>query len=248
MAAQTANNCLRMLRMVMGDAVSDFELARNPTARVRSHPRRQVGDSECNSLEAEELGRVLTCFRETERDYYTLALTLALTALRFGEATALKWSDIDEGAGLIRVERAQWNGIVSTTKTGIIRTVPLVPELAEELRAHRTRQLAEQSAGLGEGWVFATEEGKLLPRAAMRWALGRVLKRVGITRRFTRHGFRFTFNNLSRRVAGEIVTRSITGHVTQAMTEHYSHVGRDEKLAAAGSIVRMVFEKKESGS
>jgi len=82
----------------------------------------------------------------------------------------------------------------------------------------------------------------------MRWALGRVLKRVGITRRFTRRGFRFTFNHLSRRVAGEIVTRSITGHVMQAMTEHYWHVGRDEKLAAAGSIVRMVFEKKESGS
>jgi hypothetical protein len=25
------------------------------------------------------------------------------------------------------------------------------------------------------------------------------------------------------------------------MTEHYSHVGREEKLAAAGSVVRLVF-------
>ena len=25
------------------------------------------------------------------------------------------------------------------------------------------------------------------------------------------------------------------------MTEHYSHVGRAEKLAAAGSVVRLVF-------
>ena len=47
--------------------------------------------------------------------------------------------------------------------------------------------------------------------------------------------------HLARQVAGEIVTRSITGHVTQAMTEHYSHVGRREKLAAAGSVVRLVF-------
>jgi hypothetical protein len=52
---------------------------------------------------------------------------------------------------------------------------------------------------------------------------------------------RRTFNNLSRQVAGEIVTRSITGHVTQAMTEHYSHVGAEEKLAAAENIVRMVL-------
>ena len=53
-----------------------------------------------------------------------------------------------------------------------------------------------------------------------------------------------TFNNIARQVAGEIVTRSITGHVTQAMTEHYSHVGREEKLAAAGSVVRLVFAAK----
>jgi hypothetical protein len=70
-----------------------------------------------------------------------------------------------------------------------------------------------------------------------------VVKRVGIKRRFTVHGFRRTFNNIARQVAGEIVTRSITGHVTQAMTEHYSHVGREEKLAAAGSVVRLVFGK-----
>lgn len=64
---------------------------------------------------------------------------------------------------------------------------------------------------------------------------------MGIKRRFTVDGFGRTFNNIARQVAGEIVTRSITGHVTQAMTEHYSHVGRDEKLAAAGNVVRLVL-------
>jgi hypothetical protein len=44
---------------------------------------------------------------------------------------------------------------------------------------------------------------------------------------------------------GEIVTRAITGHVTQATTEHYSHVGRDEKLAAAGSVVRLVLGPRD---
>lgn len=37
------------------------------------------------------------------------------------------------------------------------------------------------------------------------------------------------------------MTRAITGHATQSMTEHYSHVGGAEKLAAAGQIVRLVF-------
>ena len=63
------------------------------------------------------------------------------------------------------------------------------------------------------------------------------------------------FTAFRQRLAGQdiaILSRLkiwlVTRKITQAMTEHYSHVGRDEKLAAAGSIVRMVFEKKESGS
>jgi hypothetical protein len=47
-------------------------------------------------------------------------------------------------------------------------------------------------------------------------------------------------------VAGEIVTRSITAHVTQAMAEHYSHVGSEEKLAAAGKLVQLVSKSAAS--
>ena len=65
-------------------------------------------------------------------------------------------------------------------------------------------------------------------------------KAAGIRARFTPHGFRRTFNNLARQVAGEIVTRAMTGHVTPSMTEHYSHVGAEEKHAAVGRIVRLV--------
>ncbi len=56
--------------------------------------------------------------------------------------------------------------------------------------------------------------------------VGRLL--IAAEKRVTIHGLRRTFNNLSRQVAGEIVARSITGHVTQAMTEHYSHVDAKE--------------------
>jgi integrase len=101
--------------------------------------------------------------------------------------------------------------------------------------------MARQHPGLAQGWVFSDDNGGLLRKNYLRLPLERVVKRVGINRRFTVHGFRRTFNNIARQVAGEIVTRSITGHVTPAMTEHYSHVGREEKLAAAGSVVRLVF-------
>jgi integrase len=70
--------------------------------------------------------------------------------------------------------------------------------------------------------------------------LRRALARAGITKRVTVHGLRRTFNNLSRQVAGAIVTRAITGHVTEEMTEHYSHVDRAEKLRAADQVVALV--------
>jgi integrase len=241
MAKHSANNALRMLKMVLADACAEFNLARSPAERVRPFPVRQSPDDDPNLLSPTDLGQVLAEFRSTEPQDYPLALTLGLTGLRFGEASALRWGDVREDEGLIRVGRSQWKGHVSTTKTGVVRSVPLVPELATVLRALREEQVAAQHPGLREGWVFSDQGGALLRKNYLRIPLARVVKRVGITRRFTVHGFRRTFNNIARQVAGDIVTRSITGHVTPAMTEHYSHVGRAEKLAAAGSVVRLVF-------
>jgi integrase len=144
----------------------------------------------------------------------------------------LKWSDLDDSeqhGGVIRVRRAQWKGVVDTTKTGMVRSVPLVPELAVVLREHRAATAASGLSALDSDWVFPAKDGGLLPKVWLRWALISVLKKVGITKRVSTHGLRRTFDNPSRQVAGEIVTRSITGHVTTAMTEHYSHVGSQEK-------------------
>jgi len=193
------------------------------------------------------LGRVLTWLAAKEPDHHPLAATLALTGLRHGEATALKWADLDADAGIIRVRRAQWHGVFSTTKTGTSRTVPLVGELADTLQQHRAGLLAHQAAGLGEGWVFPGPDGGLLRPNALRFPLGRALKNCGISKRVSVHGLRRTFNNLARQVAGEIVTRSITGHVTAAMTEHYSHVDAREKLAAASKILLLLAPASQVG-
>jgi integrase len=238
-AAATVNGALTMLRMVLEDAVSEFQLARNPGTRVKRFPVRKFTDDEPNLLSPEELGKVLSALKEHDPAWYPLALTLALTGLRYGEATALKWSDIDEAKGLIGVVRAQWKGIVSTPKTDTRRTVPLVPELAAVLLRLRADQELRGFRS-AEGWIFTGLDGKLLQKSALRFPFARALKRAGIRQRVSVHGLRRTFNNIARQIAGDIVTRAITGHVTADMTEHYSHVGREEKLKVAGQIVRLV--------
>jgi len=246
-AGATVNGALVMLRMVLEDAVEEFDLPKNPARRVRRLPVRRATDEEPNLLTGPELGRVLTWIGTNEPDAQALAETLALTGLRFGEATALKWGDLDMDGGIIRVRRAQWHGIVSTTKTGTTRTVPLVGELSDTLRKHRARLLARQVPGLGEGWVFLGPSGGVLKPNALRFPLMRALKGCGITKRVSVHGLRRTFNNLSRQVAGDIVTRSITGHVTAAMTEHYSHVDAREKLQAASKILLLLAPVSQVG-
>jgi len=58
---------------------------------------------------------------------------------------------------------------------------------------------------------------------------------------FTVHGLRRTFNDLTRRAGADgMVTRALTGHVTEAMTAHYSTVGLDEKREAVAGVVRLV--------
>ena len=67
------------------------------------------------------------------------------------------------------------------------------------------------------------------------------LKAAGITERFTIHGLRRTFNDLSRRAGVDaVVIRSLTGHVTEKMRAHYSTVSLDEKRVAVASVHRLI--------
>lgn len=80
-AAATVNGALVMLRMVLEDAVEEFDLPANPSRRVRRLPVRRPTDEEPNLLTGQELGRVLTWFEARESQYHPLAATLALTGL-----------------------------------------------------------------------------------------------------------------------------------------------------------------------
>jgi len=64
--------------------------------------------------------------------------------------------------------------------------------------------------------------------------------RSGVGGRITTHGLRRTLNNLTRQVSTGEVVRSIIGHSTERMTEHYSWIELDEKRAAITGVLRLV--------
>ena len=251
----TVNSWLRILKTMFKNATDEYALMRDPAANVPALPARNSADDP-NSLTSEQLDQLLTAIQALDQEgiarskrwndkrltprkqriaqHLPFFLLLAYTGMRVGEATALRWSDINEHAMEIRVVRAQWRGKVGTTKTDSVRTVPLHPELQRALLAHRQRLLAEQAPGLVDGWVFPSRRtGKLMSTTAFRKPLLAALQRAQLDLRFTVHGFRRTFNNLVRRATKDgVVVRAMTGHVSESMTEHYSHVDTCEKTEA----------------
>lgn len=72
-------------------------------------------------------------------------------------------------------------------------------------------------------------------------AWDRCLEIIGVGRRFTVHGMRYTFTDLVRLAdVDAVVRRELTGHVTEEMQRHYSRVGIDEKRAALAGVLRLV--------
>ena len=57
---------------------------------------------------------------------------------------------------------------------------------------------------------------------------------------FTQRGMRRTFNDLARHARVElIVTRSISGHLTERMQDHYSTVASDEQREGIARVINL---------
>src|SRR5437762_12019806 len=57
-------------------------------------------------------------------------LATAFTGLRRGELVALRWRDVDFAGQTIRVVASYTDGVLTTPKSGKVRSVPMAPEVA----------------------------------------------------------------------------------------------------------------------
>jgi len=89
--------------------------------------------------------------------------------------------------------------------------------------------------------MFPSRTGGLRAPSSLQKPWLACLKATRIDGRFTIHGLRRTFVDLARRArVDSVVTRSLTGHVTEKMRIHYSTVGMDEKRSAVVAIAALV--------
>jgi len=149
------------------------------------------------------------------------------TGLRIGNLLVLKWSDIQEDEMLNVQRRLSKNKIIAGTKTGKDLSYPLPAELLFILLKHKKSLIKQQ---LVNDYVFPNIQGDHHARSILKLPFLKIAQSSGITKRITPHGARRSMTDYLRGTG--IVGKSITGHVTDQMVEHYSTVQPVEQAQA----------------
>lgn len=144
---ESINKTLKVLAMVLDDAVEFGHLESNPARGKRR--RLRTAKPKRSWLEIDQVNALL----DAAGTHRPLLATMILAGLRVGELTELRWRDVDLTANTLRIEDAK-------TEAGI-RTVDVSPMLRDLLWDHT--QAAEFSGPLDR--VFATSNGTARSRS-----------------------------------------------------------------------------------
>jgi integrase len=240
-SARTIGHAHRVLKKALGEALRNDLIMRNAAAAQHAP---KVGAEEMAILTDEQVKGLLLAL--AGRTIYAPAVVALFTGLRRGELLALRWSNVDLDAKMMRVREA-----LEETKAGIrfktpktrngVRDVTL-PDLVVDVLRERRRQQLEQRLALGLGklpddaLVFPGAEGRpQSPRdISTQWALAADRAGLGAV---TFHALRHTHASQLIDAGVDIVTISRRlGHAGPNITlQIYAHLFRksDDKAAQA---------------
>jgi integrase len=254
-APATANGWLFILRHVLKRAKREFQLPFNAAEGVPAFDTSEhdtYTEEEPNALTSDEVAAFLACMKEEFPAQYAMAYLGFATGLRPSSMRPLRRAgptpDVlwDQGVILVRRSHTLGNEYMKTTKTGLRQRITVPPEVMDVLRWHVDTQLETPEQKASE-LLFPAEDGRFRSESFLKKAFARTSQLVGLNKKFTPRGMRRTFNDLMRIAKVEaIVTKSISGHQTDRMREHYSTVTPEEQRRSIGNVVQL-FEARKSG-
>jgi integrase len=210
---------------------------RNPADLVEV---RRPDDQRDRYLSVEELGRLKQALDEKKyrkgtntinKTFYRLRLIVLIavtTGMRVSEIFGLGWTDVMYNEGLLAV-RAKLKG-------GKMRYVPMLPELAGELRRF--------PAVTGEDRIFPPKPGATSARQRVEGSFEDLLERANI-QDFRFHDLRHTFASWYMMNGGDLYELAkILGHSNIKMTERYAKLAR-QHIAKTGSTAREIWKLME---
>ncbi len=229
LSPRTINKRLTMVHGIFGRAAKIWNLRANPAAGIEKVPERRSGDLDV--FRPDEV-RQLIAAAATGQDG-ALYLTAAFTGLRFGELAALRWSDVDWQRELIHVRRALARGAIEEPKSGKVRSVPMVPDVAQALA-----KLGQRDLWIGDGdFVFVSPTGAYIDYSGMVKAYKRALKRAGL-RPVKFHGLRHSFGTIAVQAFPLSDVQAWMGHADIQTTMRYIHyVPKQDAAQRLGRLV-----------
>lgn len=218
-----ANRAIGALNAAMQDALGNGLIDKNPAISLRNNNERSAKRYEDNKksfTQSEE-----QAFTEAiKNNPYKLIYEISLLAgLRRGEATALKWENIDLNNRCIYIkEAAKREGtgytVGSTKTTNSVRTVPMSPTLFDILNA------SENKTGL----LCPNSHGTMLNADILTMDFAAIMKALG--QKHTFHHLRHTFATrcIVDKGINPKVVQAWLGHATVDMTMNtYTHATED---------------------
>jgi Phage integrase family len=241
----TANGWISILKTICSAMKKDFDLDRNPAARIEYFPRpRTYTREQPNALTARQVPIFLAKIAELHPNHYAMVFLGVVTGARPSTLRPLRRSgpecDVlwEEGCLLLRRSNSRRAEIMERTKTALDQEIPLPLAAQEVLKKH--------VASLPEGpmrdsvYLFPSRKGGMRTRSVLDKPFAEALKALHWNLRFTPRGLRRTFQDLARHAeVHDVVTRAISGHQTERMHHHYSTAQREEMRLAVGKVVSL---------
>ena len=231
MSGRSVRSCYHVIRMSLERAVKDGLIKKDPILGCKLPPSEQ---KEMKVLSREEIQRFL--IQAKAEGMYELFLLELTTGLRRGELLALRWEDLNEQTGELRIDKQVYpvggKLIVSEPKTKAAdRTIILPPAMLEVL--------AEYKKGVFSDLMFPSriKPDQPIDPGYVRKRLQVILERAGCKKvRF--HDLRHTFATMSLERGMDVKTLSaIIGHVSSRTTLNiYTHITDEMQENAAISI------------
>ncbi len=253
----TANGWLSILRVIMKAAVRQFELSRSPTEDVRDFDTSDhvtYSEEAPHSLAPEQVPVFLELLRELHPQHYAMAFLGFCTGLRpstmrplrrMGENADVPW---DEGRLLVRRSQTRGDLVLNTTKQKTRYSIHLPIEVIRVLRWHVEDQLTADAQKDSE-LLFPALTGGFRSPSVLNKPFAEVSEEMGLGYAFTQHGMRRTFNDLARAAeVQDLVTHSISGHLTERMQHHYSTVRGEEQQVGLGKVVNLMTKRAKKAA
>ena len=237
----TTNEVMKILKTILGNALIDGIITDNPMIGIK--PLKDTKEVKAintkhRALTEEEQRVFMEQLKKDNAFYYELIAFMLSTGVRYGEAVALSWGDVDYKNNVIHINKTVTKTIdgkqaVGTPKTKTsIRDIPMNQGIRDILKSQK-QKCALVYANIPHGIdnrIFPSPYGNITFVRQFNEDLKGAIKRVNESGfkldNFTSHCFRDTFATRFIEQGGTPQTlKTILGHSSLSMTmDLYAHV------------------------